>query len=69
MRKSLYLAYLSSHNINRITVEFKLICMTIATCNRCILIESQWNLNVLSISAFFNAASNINRITVEFKLF
>ena len=45
MRKSLYLAYLSSHNINRITVEFKLICMTIATCNRCILIESQWNLN------------------------
>ena len=68
--KFVYIILQSRHgsDINRITVEFKCHFSAKSACFPNILIESQWNLNMLSEFEPDACAPNINRITVEFKL-
>ena len=57
----------SSVHINRITVEFKFLRVSLYYPFSSILIESQWNLNLAQKILLVGLIENINRITVEFK--
>ena len=57
----------SSVHINRITVEFKFLRVSLYYPFSSILIESQWNLNNSFTAFSCSGAIDINRITVEFK--